>query len=183
MRIATARSLWLGLAWLAAMCCAGGVRGQGLEHAVKATFLYKFAGFVEWPESAFESSGSPFVLCIAGNDAVAKLIDQAAAGQAYGTHPIEVRHVAHPTAIATCHMLYVAGLSGDATEAYLQAAKGKPILTVTDGAAARRTQGMINFVLRDNRVRFEIDLDLAASHRIVVSSKLASLAIPGRGLP
>jgi hypothetical protein len=183
MPTARARSLLFALAWVAAACCAGTARAQPLEFAVKATFLHKFTGFVEWPESVFESSGSPFVLCVAGNDPVGKLVGQAAMGQAYATHPIEVRHIAQPAAVAGCHMLYVAGLPADTIDSYLQAAKGKPILTVTDGAASRRTQGMINFVVRDNRVRFEIDLDVATAHRVVVSSKLASLAVASRGLP
>ena len=183
MQLARARSLLIALAWLASACCADTARSQALEFAVKATFLHKFVGFVEWPESAFETSASPFILCVAGNDPVGKLIGQAAAGQAYAMHPNEVRHIAQPSAVAGCHMLYVAGLPADTVDAYLQAAKGKPVLTVTDGAASRRTQGMINFVVRDNRVRFEIDLDIASTHRIVVSSKLASLAVTPRGLP
>jgi uncharacterized protein DUF4154 len=183
MRNASARSLLFALAWLVAAGCADTARSQALEVAVKATFLHKFVAFIEWPESVFEASGSPFVLCVAGNDPVGKLVGQAAAGQAYATHPIEVRPVAQPSAVAACHMLYVAGLPAETIEAYLQAARAKPILTVTDSAASRRTQGMINFVVRDNRVRFEIDLDLAASHRVVVSSKLASLAVTSRGVP
>jgi hypothetical protein len=91
--------------------------------------------------------------------------------------------VTHPSAVAACHVLYVAGLPVDAIEAYLQAAKGKAILTVTDNATNRRAQGIVNFVIRDNRVRFEIDLELAASHRLTVSSKLASLALPSRSPP
>jgi hypothetical protein len=175
-----ARSLLLAVAWL---CWPQAAFAQSLEFAVKTTFLYKFAGFVEWPESAFAASDSPFVLCVAGGDPVGKLIDRAAAGQAYGTHEMEVRHIAHASAVVACHVLYVAGLPGDAEEAYLQAARGKPILTVTDSAASRRAQGVVNFVVRDNRVRFEIDLELAAAQHLVVSSKLASLALPSRRPP
>jgi hypothetical protein len=178
--VARARSLLLVLAWLGWSQAA---LAQSLEFAVKATFLHKFAGFVEWPESAFAGSDSPFLLCVAGADPVSKLIDQAAAGQAYGTHAIEVRHVTQPSAVAACHVLYVAGMPADAIEAYLQAAKGKAVLTVTDNATTRRAQGIVNFVIRDNRVRFEIDLELAAMHQLTVSSKLASLALPTRSPP
>jgi hypothetical protein len=178
--LARATSLLLALAWL---CWAQAALAQSLEFAVKATFLHKFAGFVAWPESAFASSGSPFVLCVAGADPVSELIDEAAAGQSYRTHPIEVRHIGQPSAVAACHALYVAGMSPDAIEAYLRAARGKAILTVTDNAASRAAKGMVNFVVRDNRVRFEIDLDLAAINRLTVSSKLASLALPPRSPP
>ena len=39
---------------------------QSLELAIKATFLYKFAPFVEWPDTAFASPSSPLWLCMIG---------------------------------------------------------------------------------------------------------------------
>jgi hypothetical protein len=34
----------------------------GLERGVKAAFLYKFLGFIEWPPEAFPQPDSPFVI-------------------------------------------------------------------------------------------------------------------------
>jgi hypothetical protein len=45
---------------------------------------------------------------------------------------------------------------------------------VTDGE--RDAKGMLNFVIADNRVRFEIDDKTAADSGFVISSKLLSLA-------
>ena len=45
---------------------------------------------------------------------------------------------------------------------------------VTDGANA---PGMINFVLKDNRVRFIVDDDAAAQSGLTISSKLLSVAL------
>jgi len=50
------------------------------------------------------------------------------------------------------------------------------VLTITDAPADARDTGIINFVIRDNRVRFEIDLDAAARNQLTISSKLLSLA-------
>jgi hypothetical protein len=36
--------------------------GTSLERAIKATYLWKFAPFVEWPASVFKSPDSPFVI-------------------------------------------------------------------------------------------------------------------------
>ena len=35
---------------------------QASEAAVKAAFLYKFPGYIEWPEAAFAGPDSPFVI-------------------------------------------------------------------------------------------------------------------------
>jgi hypothetical protein len=40
---------------------------------------------------------------------------------------------------------------------------------------------MVNFVLRDNRVRFEIDEISASQSGLMISSKLLSLAVPREG--
>jgi hypothetical protein len=76
----------------------GNAAGNGsLGDAVKATFVSKFADFVEWPMGSAQDR--PFVLCAVGDDAVSALMDRAAAGQRVG----ESSHRGTPPA---------AGLSG-----------------------------------------------------------------------
>src|SRR3990172_10895387 len=38
------------------------------EYQVKAAYLYNFARFVEWPDTAFNGPQAPFILCILGED-------------------------------------------------------------------------------------------------------------------
>lgn len=145
-----------------------------VEYAVKATYLYKFAPFVEWPASAFEPSES-LVICVVGSDPVADLVDEAVKGQAVLGHPIDVMHLPASSTDARCHILYVA-LRGAAAAGALEHVRGKPVLTVTDAAHEPRATGIVNFVVQDNRVRFEIDLGAAAENHLVISSKLLNLA-------
>jgi hypothetical protein len=63
----------------------------------------------------------------------------------------------------------------------LDKVRGAPVLTVTDGASDTGSRGMVNFVLRDNRVRFEIDEISASQSGLMISSKLLSLAVPREG--
>jgi len=41
---------------------------EALDAAVKATYLYKLAPFVDWPPASFPAPDSPFDLCIVGDD-------------------------------------------------------------------------------------------------------------------
>jgi YfiR/HmsC-like len=43
--------------------------------------------------------------------------------------------------------------------------------------------GVVNFVLRDNRVRFEIDENAASEDGLTISSKLLQLAVRVRPQP
>jgi len=47
--------------------CGGAALAQGaaLEHQLKAAYLYKFAGFVQWPGSAV-GQGGPLQIGVAG---------------------------------------------------------------------------------------------------------------------
>lgn len=149
-------------------------QSPAVEYAIKATFLYKFAPFVAWPAAALAAS-DPFVICVVGTDPVADVIDEAAKGQAVAGHPVRVLHLHASARDAHCHILYVA-LRGAAAAGALDDVRGKPVLTVTNAARDPRTTGIVNFLVLDNRVRFEIDQAAAAENGLVVSSKLLNLA-------
>jgi hypothetical protein len=154
---------------------------RSLEYAVKATFLYKFASFVEWPPGAFEQSSSPFHLCVVGADPFGGKIQEAVAGQSVGSHPIVLRQLARAEPRSGCHAMFVPGTasgtaSGSQTAAEtLNAVSGTPTLTVTDSAFGT-PPGIIHFVIVDDRVSFDIDNVAAARNGLVISSKLLELA-------
>jgi hypothetical protein len=153
----------------------GGVAdAQDLASAIKATYLVKFTGFVDWPPSAFTAPDSPFVLCVIGGQPVGSLVKEAAAGASVGPHPIEIRTPPFVTRTSGCNMLFAAG---PGTDGALANSRGVPVLTVTDAPAGTSPRGIINFLVRDNRVRFEIDPQAAAANGLHISSKLMALAV------
>ena len=135
---------------------------RSLETAIKATYLYKLPAFVEWPTGTFSSPSSPVVICIIGPDPFGSLLDEAVRNQTIGQRPIEVRRSGGPEG---GHVAYgnVYGL------------RGRPILTVTD--AARDGRGIVNFVLHENRVRYEIDCGAAAESGLTISPRVLALAL------
>ncbi len=148
--------------------------GDGsLEAAIKAVYLYKFAPFVEWPETAPAAEGGSFFVCIVGSDPFGALLDRAVAGQRVGDRPIAVRRLETVQKAAGCRIMYLAGSAQSVAEA-VKAVKGAPILTVAEGQGAG---AVIGFVVRDQRVRFVIDIHAAADNNLKISSKLLSLAL------
>jgi hypothetical protein len=148
---------------------------RSLEHAVKATFLYKFASFVEWPPGSFQSEVSPFHLCIVGADPFGGATQTAARGQTVGRHPVVVRRLQRVAAQPQCHAVFISGSAVQDAEEVLQALAGEPVLTITDSALGT-APGVIHFVIADDRVTFDIDNVAAARQRLVISSKLLALA-------
>jgi hypothetical protein len=167
---------------LTLLLTAGGARADGgnLEYALKATFIYKLAAFVQWPGSAFDSAASPLNLCVVGSNPFGKLLDQAVAGQRIDSHPIVVRHIPVLDKAAGCHIVYVGVSNAESVAQELRSVRGTPVLTVTDAAFENSARGIVHFVIRDSRVRFEINSDAAAQNGVTISSKLKSLAVPSR---
>lgn len=144
-----------------------------LEYAVKASYLYKFAPFVQWPSTAFDTPTAPLSICIAGSDPFGPALSEAVRGQRVNGHPIVVRRVEAVRPGLTCQILYV---GGEDTSAALQAVAHEPILTVTDHNRSG-AGGMIQFVMMAGRVRFSIDQAAAQGNGIAISSKLLGLAV------
>ncbi len=150
------------------------------EYAVKAAFLYKLAAFVEWPPAAVEAAEQSLKLCVLGTNPFGALLEQVTAGQRIGGLPISVRLIDTADRIAGCQVVYIASANAPSVLRTLQAVRGKPVLTVTDASLEDSARGIVHFVLKDSRVRFEVDPEAAARNGVVLSSKLISLAVPSR---
>ena len=151
--------------------------GSTLERAIKATYLWKFAPFVEWPKTVFRSPDSPFVICVVGNNPFGQVLDEAVAGQRISSRPIEIKRISAVSRNSGCEILFDTGSPEQSIAAALAAVRGSPVLTVTDSEDNGGPKGIINFVIEDNHVRFEINDAAAAENGLVISSKLLGLAV------
>ena len=184
MRIRAPRLNRFARALLAAACvlptaAPAAAQTRDLEYPVKATYLYNFGPFVEWPARAFE--GGRVNLCVVGADPFGAVLDRAIAGQQIAGRPVTVRRLERVGPGSGCHILYVSGSAKQSTAEALRAVQGTSVLTVTDSARSGDTRGIIHFVVQNNRVRFHIDERAAARNGLGISSKLLSLAISVRG--
>ncbi len=149
---------------------------ESLEYAVKAAYLYKFGFFVEWPSTAFASPSSPINLCVVGADPFGATLDTAVRGQLIGGRAINVRRLKTIVQDSGCHILYIRGSETQRPGPVIAGLRNRGVLTVTD-AQGPADAGIINFVIKDNRVRFDIDEEAAAQNRLAISSRLLSLAL------
>jgi YfiR/HmsC-like len=149
-----------------------------LETAIKATFLYKFASFIEWPSQVLGPAHMDFKICVVGDNPFEGVLAEAVAGENVMGHPIALRHLVRAMPNSGCEIMFVAGSPTQSVAAALAAVRGSPVLTVTDLNNPGGAAGIINFVIRDDHVRFEINRAAAAANGIAISSKLLSLAVP-----
>ena len=152
-----------------------------LEYAVKATYLYKLAPFVNWPPGTFSSPDAPFDICVLGRDPFHGFLEQAITGRRLGTHPFKLRRLDAIAPGDDCEVIFISYARAEQVHAALQALAGRPVLTVTDSGDAGGSGSIVQFVIRRGHVRFEIDNAAAARNHLVVSSKLLNLALAVKG--
>ena len=156
---------------------------RALEQRVKAAYLHRFTEFVSWPDAAFAAPDAPFIIMVAGSDGIAAEVTAVTAGRTVGNRRIEVRRSSEPgTASAQLHMLFVAK-SERARIAQFARAGGKHTLIVTESEGALAQGSVINFVLAEGRVRFEVSLDSAERRGLKLSARLLGVAYAVRGTP
>ena len=171
------RPIATALCLAAALWAGAGRAGPSLEYGIKAAYLSKFAAFVEWPDKTFTAADSPINVCVAGADPFGSTLEQVAAGQRVGGHPIAIRRLGAIAAGSSCQIAFLAGSGEQSVAQALAATHGEAILTVTDDAADPHDHGIVSFVIVNDRVRFSIDNGAAEQNHVVISSKLLSLAI------
>jgi hypothetical protein len=170
----------LGLAAGTLAWPAGNARAQddaaGLEQRVKAAFLYKFAGYVDWPPASFARPDTPFTIAVAGSEAIAAELTQAVAGRTVNERPITVKRLKPGESLAGVHILFVGRAESARLNQLAQAAQQRSVLIVTEAEGALGQGSVINFIMTDRRVRFEVSLDSAEKSGLKLSSRLLAVA-------
>lgn len=174
---------WLVSASLvvAALFCLSAAQAQtadrpDVERQVKAAYLYKFGSYVEWPDRTFTAPDSPIRIGVIGADALADELAQMIAGRTINGRQLEVRKLRREEPIAGLNILFI-GRAGNARLAeILAAAKGQPMLTVTESDEGIAAGSMINFVVVDGKVRFEAAPKAAGMSNLNISARLLAAA-------
>ncbi|WBY01717.1 YfiR family protein [Ramlibacter tataouinensis] len=149
--------------------------GSARESAVKAAFLYKFAGFVEWPAGTFRRADEPLVVGVLGNEAIAADLEQIAAGRNVDGRAVVVRRLRPGEAAGPLHVLLI-GAGPDQQVREQAAAMAGPVLVVTEQPQGLVPGGVLNLVTERGRVRFAASLPAAETRGLRLSARLLAVA-------
>ncbi|MEO6462671.1 MAG: YfiR family protein [Candidatus Eisenbacteria bacterium] len=147
-----------------------------LERRVKAAFLYKFAGYVDWPAPAFRGPGDPLVIGVIGDDALADELERLVQGRRSAGRLVQVRRIENTGEPGDVHLLFLGRSHAQRAGEAVQAIRQRPVLLVSESPGALQQGSMINFVIGEGRVRFEVDLDATKRNGLGLSSRLLTVA-------
>jgi hypothetical protein len=150
------------------------------ESAVKATYLYNFSRFVQWPADAAAAKGDAFSICVLGEDPFGAVLDSILSGETIGGKPVMTKRVARSQDALDCRVLYISASEDGRLKEILAGLDKSGVLTVSDIPQFSQRGGMIQFVLVGNKLRFEVNLTNAQTAGLTLSSDLLKVAVAVR---
>jgi hypothetical protein len=146
------------------------------EYLVKATYLYNFGRFVQWPPTAVAAQGDSFPICVIGQDPFGAALDTILAGEAIDGKSVVARRVTKAQDAVNCRVLYISPSEDSRLKELLVALDKAGVLTVSDIPQFSQRGGMIQFVTVGNKIRFEVNLTSAEDAGLTLSSDLLKVA-------
>ncbi len=145
----------------------------------KALFIYNFATLVDWPS---EYRKGDFVIGVYGEgNTVYNELQKKYNGKAIGSQEIIVKKFNSISEIKMVpHILYLTEEKSDNITKLSSKYKGKSSLLITEKPGLLNKGAVINFVIdkaRNNKQSYEISKSNAKKHKLVIASKLTSLAV------
>jgi hypothetical protein len=182
MRIDCRRGGGLALLLVGLLCVCGPsgsllpARGEvSPEYKVKATMLFNFVKFVEWPDKAFADKAAPLVIGVLGEDPFGEELEAVIRDEVVHSRLLTIKRSAKVSDLKDCHLLFVGRARKEQLTQILVELDDAPILTVGDGEGFARMGGVINFVLEADKIRFEVNLAAARRKELELSSQMLRL--------
>ena len=187
------------LALVAALAASAQTVDAERANQVKAAYLVNFLRYTEWPASTFPERDSPFVIMVAGSDALAAAVEALAraAGRVEGRR-VEVHRVQLPPAgvagsalraelaerLRHSHLLYIESSQADRADDLLALVRDFPVLTVGDADRFASGGGMLELLQRGPNIVLAANPVAIRRSDLSVSAKVLKLAeLVGQELP
>lgn len=148
------------------------------EPTVKAAFVLNFARYTQWPEDHFETADEPCELAVFGGTGMEEAF-QRIEGKPIGSRPLKIRFTDDPETLEGSHIVYFCRETPlEKRLAALDAVKDGSTLTIGDDMPRfLGSGGLINMFKKNDRLRFEINVERALQVRLKFRSRLLRHAI------
>jgi hypothetical protein len=140
---------------------------------VKAVYVYKFAQYVDWPKS-FKTGD--FIIGVYGDEKLYNEMQASYSNKMIGNQTIKIKKYDAVADIEQCHILFVAEKNSDKVAELVKKYKSKSTLIVSEKEGKMKDGSIINFVMRDNKLKYEVSKVNASKHNLTVGQSLTSIA-------
>ena len=149
---------------------------QSREYLLKAGYIEKFTHFIEWPEETTDKD-STFLIKVMGENKFGATLDEIFSKVTVKNKKVRIAYISTISDIKDCMILILsASVKSEQAEKILSYATGKPILIISENKGYGEKGSMINMLVLDNYIRYEINPNALKKSGLVASSLLLNSA-------
>ncbi len=142
---------------------------------IKATFIYNFTKYIAWPDKYKEGN---FVIGVVGTTSFYNDLTALLSTKTVGSQKFEIKSYSSVDAVTgTCHILFIPAENSSVLPDVIKKMKGKSTLIITEKSGLAKQGSAINFIVDNNKQRFEMNRTNIEKYSLKVSTTLTALAI------
>lgn len=153
---------------------AGAVLAQtGKETSLKAAFIYNFTKYIDWDT---DNADDNFVIGVIGTSPVTEVLMQVAKTNTTKNKKIVIKVFIKPEEIGHCNVLFIPSRIPFSLKSILDKV-GKGVLTISEDTDYAKQGTAINFIIKEDKLKFEANVNTINAAGLKASSQLLKLAI------
>jgi Fe-S cluster assembly iron-binding protein IscA len=149
----------------------GGAEEANLK--LKSMFVYSFIKNVQWPAG---KDNVQYTIGILGDKALYQKMNASYAGKEFNGHKLVFEYYDSFSTSGKCHVIYVDPSQSDKLSENISTLKKNKTLIVTEKGGLLFDGSVINFVIANNKLRFEISNTNAQKVPLVIGPALIKMA-------
>ena len=144
------------------------------EYRIKAAFIYKFTNYIEWDSKI---TGDEFIIGVIGPSPISNALSMLAKSTTVKGKKVSIRQYSNAEEIGSCHILFISQEAVPPLYEILAYSKEKGTLTISENEGDASLGTQLNFVVVDNKMKFEANPKAINAAGLTASSQLLKLAI------
>jgi hypothetical protein len=136
-------------------------------------FVYNFTKYFDWTENM--KTGN-FTIEVLGHKSVFDELTKLTVGKTVGNQPIVVKNLNSIEQIGVSHILFIGHWQSRMISELLKKTIGNNTLVISESEGMLSQGSAINFVIRDNNIKFEINMSNAKNKGLKVDPRIRELA-------
>lgn len=163
----------IGVFWLASAF--GSEQKTAEEYSAKAAFIYNFTKFIEWSESP---KSNEFTICVLKDSPIIEPLKQIASSKKVSEKKINVVVLKSENDTKDCSILFIPNtIPADKVSQIIKNFEEKNTLIICEKKGSLNRGAAINFILKDDKIKFEINRKSLDKANLKISSQLLKLAV------
>jgi hypothetical protein len=163
------------------------------EYQIKTAFLYNFIKFVDWPKEKIGNGNEPIIIGIIGEHPSEEALGTIKSKKVKGKNIVvkqfesfeelkksggndKAELAGKIEALTKCHLLFICSSEEEYLKEIINSVKDHSVLTVGEVKGFLEAGGIINFLMEEKKIRFEVNIDAARQAELEIRSKLLRLA-------